>query len=186
MIVAPRSSSDRLVFKAAGFIATRTLGESPGVRMSREAKWIWNADTPASVPAGARVSAGKFGSVARSLPSTAVASVKRLPASCIPSPESPANRTTTRSRSWIVLLMPSGLSCASPAYEVYAGAQWTRGIRAERAWRALLACLLLQLDYVDGLRALGTLLLVEGHPAALRERPVAVGIDARVVNEQVA
>ncbi len=29
--------------------------------MSRVAKWIWNADTPASVPAGARISAGKFG-----------------------------------------------------------------------------------------------------------------------------
>src|SRR4051812_18539820 len=66
--------------------------------MSREAKWIWNADTPATVPAGARISAGKSGSVARSLPKTAVASVNRLPASCIPSPESPAIRTTTRSR----------------------------------------------------------------------------------------
>ncbi len=66
--------------------------------MSREAKWIWKADTPATVPAGARISAGKSGSVARSLPNTAVASVKRLPASCMPSPESPAMRTTTRSR----------------------------------------------------------------------------------------
>ena len=37
--------------------------------MSRAAKWIWKLDTPASVPAGARISAGKFGSVARSLPS---------------------------------------------------------------------------------------------------------------------
>ena len=78
MIVAPRSSSRRFAFSAAGFIATSTFGASPGVRMSREAKWIWNAETPASVPAGARISAGKFGSVARSLPSTAVASVKRL------------------------------------------------------------------------------------------------------------
>src|SRR4051794_35624828 len=66
--------------------------------MSREAKWIWNADTPATVPAGARISAGKSGSVARSFPNTAVASVNRLPASCMPSPESPAMRTTTRSR----------------------------------------------------------------------------------------
>ena len=122
MIVAPRSISARLLFRAAGFIATSTFGASPGVRMSREAKWIWNAETPASVPAGARISAGKFGSVARSLPSTAVASVKRLPASCMPSPESPAKRTTTRSRSSIVLLMASRpFVCASPAYEVYAG-----------------------------------------------------------------
>ena len=80
---------------AAGFIATSTSGSSPGVRMSRDAKWIWNAETPASVPAGARISAGKLGNVAKSFPCSAVASVKRVPASCIPSPESPANRTTT-------------------------------------------------------------------------------------------
>ncbi len=86
-------------FSAAGFIAISTLGVSPGVTMSRAAKWIWKLETPASVPAGARISAGKFGSVARSLPSVAVASVKRPPTSCMPSPESPANRTMTRSRS---------------------------------------------------------------------------------------
>src|SRR5579859_7481280 len=107
MIVAPRSTSARLALSAAGFIATSTLGASPGVRMSLEAKWIWKAETQASVPAGARISAGKFGNVARSLPSTAVASVNRLPASCMPSPESPANRMTTRSRSSTVLLMRS-------------------------------------------------------------------------------
>ena len=78
-IVAPRRISPRLAFSAAGFIATSTSGASPGVRMSRDAKWIWNAETPATVPAGARISAGKSGSVARSLPNTAVASVKRLP-----------------------------------------------------------------------------------------------------------
>src|SRR3954465_1860491 len=98
MIGAPRRISPRFAFSAAGFIATRTSGVSPGVRMSREAKWIWKAETPATVPAGARISAGKSGSVARSFPNTAVASVNRLPASCMPSPESPAMRTTTRSR----------------------------------------------------------------------------------------
>src|SRR4051812_19036996 len=67
--------------------------------MSRAAKWIWNALTPASVPAGARISAGKFGSVARSFPSAAVASVNRPPARCIPSPGAPAKRTITLSRS---------------------------------------------------------------------------------------
>ena len=56
------------VISAAGFIATSTFGWSPGVRMSREAKWIWKAETPCGVPAGARISAGKSGSVARSLP----------------------------------------------------------------------------------------------------------------------
>src|SRR3954447_7887697 len=90
--------SGRFAFSAAGFIATNTSGASPGVRMSRDAKWIWKAETPATVPAGARISAGKSGRVARSLPNTAVASVNRLPASCMPSPESPAMRTTTRSR----------------------------------------------------------------------------------------
>src|SRR3954467_10901254 len=67
-------------------MATSTSGASPGVRMSREAKWIWKAETPATVPAGARISAGKSGSVARSLPRTAVASVKRLPAERVPAP----------------------------------------------------------------------------------------------------
>ncbi len=57
---------------AAGFIATSTLGASPGVVMSWSEMWTWNADTPAIVPAGARISAGKFGKVARSLPNTAL------------------------------------------------------------------------------------------------------------------
>src|SRR4029453_16792832 len=52
--------------------------------------------------AGARISAGKSGRVARSLPRTAVAFVNRSPVSCIPSPESPANLTTTRSFSMAV------------------------------------------------------------------------------------
>ena len=52
---------------------------------------------PVDVPAGARISAGKSGRVARSLPRTAVAEVNRSPVSCIPSPESPANRMTIRS-----------------------------------------------------------------------------------------
>src|SRR6266545_951221 len=61
--------------------------------------WTWKADTPANVPAGARISAGKSGKVARSLPYNALDVVNRSPVSCIPSPESPANRMTTRSRS---------------------------------------------------------------------------------------
>ncbi len=93
--VPPASSAPRCVFSAAGFIATSVFGWSPGVRMSREAKWIWKAETPPGVPAGARISAGKSGRVERSLPTCAVAAVKRSPTSCIPSPESPANRTIT-------------------------------------------------------------------------------------------
>ncbi|MCO4698620.1 hypothetical protein LRR80_04703 [Streptomyces sp. RO-S4] len=84
-------------FSAAGFIATSTFGASPGVRMSWSAKCSWNDDTPGSVPAGARISAGKFGSVDRSFPNDAVSEVNRSPVSCIPSPESPANLITTRS-----------------------------------------------------------------------------------------
>jgi hypothetical protein len=46
--------------------------------MSVDANWIWNAETPCTVPAGARISAGKSGRVARSLPSTAVAEVNAV------------------------------------------------------------------------------------------------------------
>ena len=84
-----------LAFSAAGFIAMRTSGASPGVRMSWSAKCSWKLDTPASVPAGARISAGKFGMVDRSLPKTAVSWVNLSPASCMPSPESPANLMMT-------------------------------------------------------------------------------------------
>src|SRR5271167_4187327 len=62
--------------------------------------WTWKAETPARVPAGARISAGKSGKVARSFPSSADVVVKRSPASCMPSPESPAKRMTTRSSNW--------------------------------------------------------------------------------------
>ena len=56
----------------------------------------WKLDTPLTVPAGARISAGYSGSVDRSLPKAALTDVNRSPVSCMPSPESPANRTTTR------------------------------------------------------------------------------------------
>ncbi len=69
----PGSTLARSAFRAAGFIATSTSAWSPGVVMSVDANWIWNAETPCTVPAGARISAGKSGRVARSLPSTAVA-----------------------------------------------------------------------------------------------------------------
>ena len=44
---------------------------------------------------GARISAGKSGSVLMSLPISAEVSVNCVPASCIPSPLSPQNRTVT-------------------------------------------------------------------------------------------
>src|SRR4051794_10596226 len=95
--VPPFGRSRRLVLSAAGFIATRTSGWSPGVRMSWSAKFSWKPETPGSEPAGARISAGKSGNVARSLPAIAVSEVKRPPVNCMPSPGSPANRITTES-----------------------------------------------------------------------------------------
>ena len=68
MMVAPGASRPIWLRSAAGFMATSTLGASPGVVMSWSEMWTWNADTPASVPAGARISAGKSGNVARSFP----------------------------------------------------------------------------------------------------------------------
>ncbi len=111
MISAPRGMSSMFAFSAAGFIATSTLGASPGVRMSWSAKCNWKDETPGSVPAGARISAGKFGSVERSLPNDAVSEVKRSPVSCIPSPESPANLMITRS-SRRTSFAPTGLRCS--------------------------------------------------------------------------
>src|SRR3954454_25337883 len=89
--------------------------------MSRDAKWIWKAETPASVPAGARISAGKSGSVTRSLPISAVAAANRLPASCIPSPESPANRTTTRSFSSTGTAFVTPVAPSAPSQSIVGG-----------------------------------------------------------------
>ncbi len=56
------------IFSAAGFMAMRASTLSPGVYTSLDEKCTWNPLTPGKVPAGARISAGKSGSVARSLP----------------------------------------------------------------------------------------------------------------------
>ncbi len=95
MSTVPLAMSSMLALRAAGFMATSTLGESPGVRMSWSEMCTWKADTPLTVPAGARISAGKSGKVDRSLPMRALLVVKRSPVSCMPSPESPAKRTMT-------------------------------------------------------------------------------------------
>ena len=86
--------SAMLVASAAGFMATRTSTTSPGVKTSRDEKLTWKPLTPGSVPAGARISAGKSGKVARSLPKRAAVFVNWLPVICMPSPESPQNRMT--------------------------------------------------------------------------------------------
>ncbi len=107
MMLAPRGRSPRLARSAAGFIATSTSGASPGVSTSWSAKCSWKLDTPGRVPWGARISAGKLGSVERSLPSRAVSDVNRSPVSCMPSPESPAKRMTTRSSFWTSFVLMS-------------------------------------------------------------------------------
>ena len=93
----PGRRSFKFVFSAAGFIATSTSGASPGVNTWCDEKLIWNPDTPYSVPAGARISAGKSGNVERSLPTMAAVVVNCEPVTCMPSPESPQKRTTAPS-----------------------------------------------------------------------------------------
>jgi hypothetical protein len=67
--------------------------------MSCEEKFNWKPETPGKLPAGARISAGKSGSVEMSLPSTAEVFVNCVPVNCMPSPESPAKRMVTVSNS---------------------------------------------------------------------------------------
>ncbi len=97
MISPPSRSASAFTFSAAGFIAISTSGWSPAVSIAVEPKLIWKAETPNVVPCGARISAGKSGKVARSLPASAVDRVNWPPVSCMPSPLSPAKRTTTAS-----------------------------------------------------------------------------------------
>ena len=58
MTIPPVFRSETFVTSAAGFMATSTLGASPGVWMSELLKCTWKPETPARVPAGARISAG--------------------------------------------------------------------------------------------------------------------------------
>ena len=99
MIIPFVFKSAKLTFKAAGFIATRTSNLSPGVWISWLLNCNWNELTPANVPWGALISAGKSGSVAISFPNKAELVVNWLPVSCIPSPESPANLMVIKSTS---------------------------------------------------------------------------------------
>src|ERR1051326_7898462 len=63
--------------------------------MSWLEKFNWKPLTPGKLPAGARISAGKSGSVEMSLPTIAEVLVNCVPVSCMPSPESPAKRMVT-------------------------------------------------------------------------------------------
>jgi hypothetical protein len=90
--------------------------------MSVLEKWIWNPLTPASVPAGARISAGKSGSVLMSLPTSAEVSVNCVPASCMPSPESPAKRIVTEGTACTGLCRPFAPCGDAPPCGVPGGA----------------------------------------------------------------
>ena len=57
--------SAMFILRAAGFMAIRTSTVSPGVKTSCDENCTWNPLTPGSVPAGARISAGKSGNVAK-------------------------------------------------------------------------------------------------------------------------
>ena len=90
--------SRRFAFSAAGFIATSTFGRVARRRRCRGRRCAPGTTTHRRSCRPARGSRpGSSGSVARSLPNTADSSVNRSPTSCMPSPESPANRITTRS-----------------------------------------------------------------------------------------
>src|SRR5918999_4237437 len=96
--------------------------------MSALEKLIWNPLTPGSDPAGARISAGKSGSVLTSLPKTAAVRVNCEPVSCIPSPESPANRMVTRSSS------STSTSLAGAVIWVVTGASGSLGLIHQLMW----------------------------------------------------
>jgi hypothetical protein len=96
MRMPPGLRSARCTLSAAGFMATSASSWSPGVYTRWLPNWSWKLDTPNSVPAGARISAGKFGNVEISLPAQAASVVNCSPVTCMPSPESPANRITAR------------------------------------------------------------------------------------------
>ena len=103
--------------------------------ISEEEKLIWKPETPASEPAGARISAGKSGSVAMSLPKTAAVRVNCEPVTCMPSPESPAKRMVTRSSS-----RTGGLACWSVFVVTRGRAPGVRDWPWRRAEAAGVAC----------------------------------------------
>src|SRR2546425_611229 len=92
MRMPPDLRSPTFILSAAGFMATRTSRSSPGVNTSFEEKLSWKALTPASVPAGARISAGEAGRVAGALPASADPGGNCLPGTRMPSPPAPRGR----------------------------------------------------------------------------------------------
>ena len=71
MIVAARVQRDEVRLQPRGIHRHEDVGGVAGVVIEWSAIWTWKLETPARVPAGARISAGKSGSVSRSLPNAA-------------------------------------------------------------------------------------------------------------------
>ena len=99
MIVPWLSTSARLALRGRRVHGDQNLGRVAG----RQDVAIGEVDLePADAGQCARrgaISAGKSGIVLTSLPKTADVLVNWVPVNCIPSPESPAKRMTTESRS---------------------------------------------------------------------------------------
>ena len=112
MRTVPLAIMSMFALRAAGFMATSTLGESPGVEDVVVGDVdLERRDPVRRCPAGARISAGKSGKVDRSLPSSALLVVNRSPVSCMPSPESPAKRTMTWSICSVACCVPDATGC---------------------------------------------------------------------------
>src|SRR3712207_5517383 len=172
MIRPPGFRSSTFTLRAAGFIAISTSGASPAVSIEEEPKLIWKAETPKVVPCGARISAGKSGKVARSLPASAVDRVNWPPVSCMPSPLSPAKRTTTASGGAADAASSGVSKCVAVAkFESFSAPfTLTNGAGAERqsASRPVPACAGRGLVLVARRAGLGTALRALGRAAPLR------------------
>ena len=80
---------------------TNSTGNAPASAGTVHGSWNLVAQgVPDRVPS----QSGNSGKVLKSFPTIAVVSVNRVPVSCIPSPESPANRITTLSKFFVLML----------------------------------------------------------------------------------
>ena len=98
-----RAAERSFISQPALSLAIQKLEEELGVRIFERGKNEVSI-TPARVPRGARISAGKSGKVATSLPASADVLVNCVPSSCIPSPESPASLTVIPLTTWTCLV----------------------------------------------------------------------------------
>ena len=125
----------------------RVHGHQDVHRIARRVDVAWTridleaARRPGSVPAGARISAGKSGKVARSLPNRAAVLVNWLPVICMPSPESPQKRMTAWSSCCFTRAPSTGASVVATS-SLYSGAVCSSFHRIWRCDGRLVAALL--------------------------------------------